>query len=109
MRGLQRRFSPKGSGLQRRILLLCADCFGPPVEKTGGFACRTTVGGNLRANFSCRFPADAANGAGVLHCRLSLDPAYPTPIAAPPGIGVSGAGTSPGSSPGDRAILGAIT
>jgi hypothetical protein len=36
MRGLQRRFSAKGSGLQRRILLLFADCLGPPVEKTGG-------------------------------------------------------------------------
>jgi len=36
MQGLQRRFSPKGSGLQRRILLLFAACLGPPVEKTGG-------------------------------------------------------------------------
>jgi hypothetical protein len=36
MPGLQRRSSAKGSGLQRRILLLFADCLGPPVEKTGG-------------------------------------------------------------------------
>src|SRR5205823_13369608 len=61
-------------------------------RKNWRIACRTTAGRNLRVNFCCRFRADAANGTGVLACRLSLDPAYPTPIAAPSGIGVSGAG-----------------
>jgi hypothetical protein len=36
MPGLQRRSSAKGSGLQRRILLLFAACLRPPVEKNGG-------------------------------------------------------------------------
>src|SRR5256885_6535103 len=105
MPGLQRRSSAKGSGLQRRILLLFADCLEPPVEKLADclvnngrpqpprefllqIPCRCS-----KRDWGARLQVVARSGVSDAYCRAAEN------------RGKRGRGVRPG----DRAILGAIT
>src|SRR5437764_7357325 len=91
MRGLQRRFSAEGSGLQRRILLLLPTASGRRSKKLAD--CLVNNGRPQPSReFLLQIPCRCSKRDWGARLQVVARSAYPTPIAAPSGIGVSGAG-----------------